>query len=189
MTDSFELFQQFREILCVCPCCGDLVRVSDLKLSAKGTVVKTWLDTYQSKLSKLQEKEENFSEKEAKLREKAVERGQQEAKKLINSCIYPAIRKLNISPFDIKPVLNPIDFVVFDGLNDEEEINRLLLLSKTSENKPLNELRKQVKAAVDEKRYDMQLARIDETGETAIELLAGLSSSQRTLGASSSEKD
>jgi hypothetical protein len=44
----FEEFQLFRKILCVCPCCGELVRLSDLRLKTKGEVEKTWLDDYEA---------------------------------------------------------------------------------------------------------------------------------------------
>ena len=46
MTEFFKEFQEFRKILCICPCCNDIVRVSDLHLKTKGKVSKTWLDKY-----------------------------------------------------------------------------------------------------------------------------------------------
>ena len=69
MTELFKEFQEFRNILCLCPCCGDLVRVSDLRLKAKGPAPTTWLDDYEKKSQAMDKKEENFDEKEQKLRE------------------------------------------------------------------------------------------------------------------------
>ena len=69
MTELFEEFQKFRKILCVCPCCGDLVRVSDLRLKLKGRVVRTWLDDYEKLSLTLDKKEERFDEALAEFRE------------------------------------------------------------------------------------------------------------------------
>lgn len=63
MSELFKEFQEFRKILCICPCCGDLVRVSDLKLKVKGPASRTWLDDYEKKsliLDKREEKLFNF---------------------------------------------------------------------------------------------------------------------------------
>jgi len=75
MNELFQEFQQFRKILCVCPCCGEIVRVSDLRLKAKGPAVRTWLDDYRDKEKKIDRKEERFDEREEGLRSR---RGKEE---------------------------------------------------------------------------------------------------------------
>ena len=82
MTQLFEEFQAFRRILCICPCCGDLVRVSDLKLKGKGAIAKTWLDKHQKKEQDMAKKAEKFGEREERLREIAREKGRKEAEKV-----------------------------------------------------------------------------------------------------------
>ena len=55
-----EEFQEFRKILCICPCCGEMVRVSDLKIKVKNKIEKTWLDKHEAKIIQLEkEKEED----------------------------------------------------------------------------------------------------------------------------------
>ena len=49
----FTNFLEFRKILCICPCCNNLTRVSDLRLKAKGKVAKTWLDDFEDKLDSM----------------------------------------------------------------------------------------------------------------------------------------
>jgi predicted Holliday junction resolvase-like endonuclease len=34
-----------------------------------------------------------------------------------------ALRVLKLDPFDVKPILNPIDFVVFKGMNKADSIS------------------------------------------------------------------
>jgi len=166
---SFEEFQEFRKILCVCPCCGDLVRVSDLKLKAKGSTTKTWLDRYDNKLRLLQRKEEKFDEIEKKLRGKAREEGRKEAQKIFNKAISPSFRELKYNPFDIKPILNPVDFIVFKDMNQKEMVSDIIFLSKKLNNEILNVLRKQVKETIANKNYEWTVARIDNKGSIEFE--------------------
>ena len=165
----FEEFQQFRKILCVCPDCGAIVRVSDLKLKTKGVGVKTWLDEYETKSKLIDDKEEKFEKIAEKLREDSVKRGRKEAEKRFNQVINPAFRSLKLDPFDIKPILNPVDFLVFKGMNQKDSINQIVFLSKVCDNPSLNALRAQVKNSVQEKRYDWQVARVGDKGEISIE--------------------
>jgi len=83
----FEEFQLFR-ILCVCPCCGDLVRMSDLRLKAKGPATKTWLDEHETKEQKLANQEEAFEEEEEKLGISA-RKGEKGSRKSIPRCNMP----------------------------------------------------------------------------------------------------
>ena len=127
MMSLVEQFQLFRKILCVCPCCGDLVRVSDLRLKTKESDVKTWLDNYNLKTLQLSKKEEKFAEQEDDLREKAREKGRKEAKKCFNKAICPTLKSLKCDPNDIKPLFHPIDYVVFKGMNKEESVNDIIM--------------------------------------------------------------
>ena len=169
MTELFEEFQLFRRILCVCPCCGNFVRVSDLRLKAKEPAVRTWLDDHEKKDRELAEKEEQFKQKEEKLRELAREKGRKAAEKVFYKAICPSLKALKLDPFDVKPILHPIDFVVFKGMSKEETISDIILLTRQHNCPSINTVREQIKTAVLKNRYDWQIARIDEKGNIAFE--------------------
>jgi len=42
----------------MCPKCNDLMRLSELHLRSKEKAPKTWLDTYESKINAIEDKEE-----------------------------------------------------------------------------------------------------------------------------------
>jgi len=109
-------------------------------------------------------KEQRLDEKEEELREVAREKGRKQATKVINKAICPALKALKLDPFDVKPILNPVDFVVFKGMNKTESVSDIILLSRIYRCPPLNLVRHQVKTAVQKKNYDFQLARVDERG-------------------------
>ena len=92
MSELFREFQEFRRILCVCSCCGDLVRLSDLHLKTKGKIARTWLDDYENKSRLFKKKEERFGEQEQELRKLARERGRRAAKIAFNNAISPKLK-------------------------------------------------------------------------------------------------
>lgn len=169
MTELFEEFQEFRRILCVCPCCGELVRVSDLRLKAKGPAVRTWLDDYEKKEKEIEKREVSFDEQEEGLREKAREKGRKEAKKVFNRAVCSSLKALKLDPFDVKPILNPIDFVVFKGMNKMQSVSDIILLSQEHKCPSLDIVRRQIKIAVEKTKYEWQVARIDDRGNIILE--------------------
>lgn len=164
MNELFKEFQEFRKILCVCPCCGDIVRISDLKLKTQETKGKSWRDTYDKQLFELEKLKEKFDKDEKGLREIACEKGRKAAEIVFNNAISPSLKKLKYSPYDVKPVFFPIDFLVFKGMNQRNSIDELIFLSKRSGDSILNSIRKKVQTAVQDKKYDWEVARIDDSG-------------------------
>lgn len=164
----FEEYQTFRRILAVCPC-GKLHRVSDLQLKSKAEIKeKTWLDEFDIENNKLLAEEQAFEEQKEKLRQTEIEKGRKEAEKVFYKAVCPSLRKLKLNPFDIKPILHPIDFIAFNGMTNEESISDIRLLTR-EQCAILDPIRKQIKKVVEAKKYDWQVARIGETGSILLE--------------------
>jgi len=164
----FEEYQAFRRILAVCPC-GNLHRVSDLQLKSKAEIrEKTWLDEFDIASNKLLAKEQAFEEQKEKLRQAEIEKGRKEAEKVFYKAVCPSLRKLKLNPFDIKPILHPIDFIAFNGMTNEESISDIRLLTR-EQCATLDPIRKQIRKAVEAKKYEWQVARIDDSGNISME--------------------
>ena len=170
MADNIvNLFQSFRTILCVCPCCGDLVRLSDLRLKYKGKAPSTWLDTYDSKVKRLEKKESLFEEKEGELRDAAIKRGRAKVPELICKCMDKDIASFNYNPYDIKALLHPVDFVVFNGLNERNKLEDVTFLSKQTSNEALRKIRSSLESTIDKEKYDWRIARVSVEGKVELE--------------------
>ena len=167
--DPVSIFQSFRTILCICPCCGDLVRVSDLKLRYGGKAPRTWLDTYDMSSMKLDKKEAELDEKEGEMREAAKERGRKQVPKLVCKCLDGEITRLKYNPYDIKALLHPVDFVVFNGMSDGEEVKDIAFVSKATTNPTVNKLRGSLRSAVQKESYEWQVARVSLDGKITLE--------------------
>ena len=168
INELLDVFQSFRKILCICPCCGEIVRMSDLHLKYSGKSPKTWLDKYELELLSLQEKERTFEAEEAELREKAIERGRNKVPSMIKNCLCSEFKKLEYDPYDIKAVMDPVDFVVFDGLNEGKQVQSITFLSKNP-NPITRKVTDSIKTTVAKGNYDWKVARITTTGKVDFE--------------------
>jgi predicted Holliday junction resolvase-like endonuclease len=166
---AFEEFQNFRKILCVCPDCGRIVRRSDLKIKTKAEIEFTWLDYYEFREKLCSDREAAFDAVKDELREAARIEGRKQAEIVFNKAIKQEFRRMNYDPIDIKPVLNPVDFIVFQGMNKNEEITDLVFLSSKLENPMINSLRDQVKTSIENNNYEWLVARINDLGKIKFE--------------------
>jgi len=168
VNNILTIFQSFRTILCVCPKCNNIQRLSDLTLKFKGKVKKTWLDTYDSKIRFLEKKEDIFEEKEDELRKKSIERGRRKVEKIVFNSLQDGFMKTNYNPYDVKAILHPVDFVVFNGMTNGN-IEDISFLSKQTNNRELTLLRDSVQDTIKNKRYDWEVARVSAEGKLKIE--------------------
>lgn len=169
MINFIEEFQQLHKILCVCPRCNKIVRTSDLHLKVKGTIIKTWLDLYNTRVFTIEKKEEKFDEKEDALREKSREKGRNEAKKMMDKTILPVFKEMKTNLSDVIPLLHPADFVIFNGMSQKNKVSDVLFLSKKTQFEHLQGIRRQVQLAVEQKRYKWQVGRIENDGKINFE--------------------
>ena len=154
-----ETFQAFRTIFSLCPCCNQIQRLSDLRLRYEGKGSPTWLDKMQARENRLGKMEETFAEKENGLRAQAAERGRLKVNAIITRSMVKELAQLKFNPYDIKPLMHPVDFVVFQGMNDGT-LEQVLLLSRRSGVSSLSTMRKQIASAVADKKYGWKVARV-----------------------------
>jgi len=162
--DLLTTFQSFRTILCVCPCCNEVHRLSDLRLKFEGKAEHTWLDTIEEKGLKLDEKETVFEEREAYMRQLAAERGRKKVADVVRKSMVKEYADLKLNPYDIKPLLHPVDYVVFDGM-EEGKMEEVFFLSKSTRNPAISALRRQIRKAVEAKSYLWKVARVGVDGK------------------------
>lgn len=168
MSQIVGTFQAFRRVLCLCPHCNSIKRLSDLHLRYQGVGPRTWLDTFETRVSALTRKEELFDDKEKKLRDEATERGRRRVPALVRKSMDSQFAKMKYNPYDIKALLHPVDFVVFDGLESKNKLRQIVFLSKTAESDWLTGLRNSVHEVVDQKNYNWQVARVSVDGKIEI---------------------
>ena len=166
MDDFLTVFTNFKTILCVCPNCKALPRLSELQIFSSKKTLKDWMDDWQERMNGLEEKINGFHEKESMVREEAAKRAQAQVPKLIKKSLSDHIVSLKYNPYDIKPINHPIDLVVYDGMSDGDVKDVIFLHSK---NKAMRELHKSVHNVVENKEYDWKVVRISMDGKLEFE--------------------
>ena len=168
MNTFLETFHQFKVVICVCPKCRSLSRLSDLRLSSKEKVPKTWLDDYDAAKQKIEDRKADFDEKEGLIRKEAIERGRAQVPKIVKKSMINQFTKLNYDPYDIKPILYPVEFVIFNGMN-KGDLKNISLLSRKSKSPIIQNLQENVAEVIDKKKYDWKLLRVSIEGDIAYE--------------------
>ena len=162
-----DIFQQLKTILCLCPNCSSLLRVSQLlHLRSTAPAPRTWLDDYDEQIQKLKikddrvsRKEDKFASQEDEIREKSRERGQGRVVSTVLKSMDDYFSKKKYNPYDIKPIIHPVDFVIFNGDHDKQ-VNEVVFLSKKSNNPNLAALQKnqkQIRDAVNDGKVRSEL--------------------------------
>jgi len=163
------LFQQARTVLCLCPCCGEIVRVSDLRLRYEGVTPLTWLDKHEQRVSIFEKKEEKFDESAASIREESREKGRKLARKTVIKLVRKALPGCDYHPQDIKALLHPVDYVVFCGMTEGAKIDKIVLLSTETEDQALKRVRPSIEKAINQQQYSWNVARVLEDGSVRLE--------------------
>ena len=170
MNSLLKTFQQFKSVLCICPHCSKLLRLSDIQnLRTTKPAPRTWLDDYDVSIKKIEsrdelvgEKENRLSAQESVLRAKSAARGQKKVKTIVQKSLQNAsLKKYN--PYDIKPILHPVDFVIYNGNNDKQ-IKEIVFLSKKSEVSDLRQLQESIHECVKNKNYDFRETKVSNSG-------------------------
>ena len=185
MADTLDLFNQFKTILCLCPHCSSLLRLSQLHLRSDVPSQKTWLDEYDLKKIKLGNGRKDFSERIQTKRidkgekKEATQRGRTKVVNTVLNSLHSSsstnmLKKYN--PFDVKPIIHPVDFVIFNGDYEakktkykKKKIQEVVFFSKKSENSDMLNLQKSVDECVKNKNYDFKVVRINNSGNVSFE--------------------
>ena len=166
MDDMLSTFTNFKNILCICPECNNISRLSQLYIYSNQKTQKTWLDDYEDRVRVFGELESEHDSKVNEIREQAIQRGRDQVPKMVNNSLSGSITKLKYDPYDIKPINHPIDYVVYDGMN-AGSINNVVFLHE--KNPDLAKLHKSIHNTVEKKNYDWKIARLSREGTLEIE--------------------
>jgi len=166
-TGLLSYFQDFQKVLVICPKCKRIFRLSELKLSYRAKVKHTWLDELRSEENRIERMEERLEEDWDKIREKAQEKGKKQLPKLLQRCV-PIICKHGYYPQDLKTLFDPVDFVVFDGMNLKENVKRVVLFDGPAFDRRREKIQTSIKKVIKKGNYEWQTIKIDERGRIVL---------------------
>lgn len=159
--DIVIFFNIYRQIFGICPCCGNVFRLSDAKISVKKKFKIDWYEKIEKKLELLSEKELRLEELRISIQEKARERGYKKAINRIKK-IDPIFSPRKLDPDDAKVIFNPIDYSVFHGMRSGNIKKIILLDRKLTNNK---RIQKSIEKTIEKENYEWKTLRVLDNGE------------------------
>lgn len=164
--DLIKFFSYQRQIFGVCPCCGELFRLSDCKVYRKEAPITDWKEKLEKQNIALDRLEEKLDEKMEALREKARENGRKQADKLIKK-VDPVFAPLKLNPDDAKVVFHPIDFLVFNGMK-AKALKNLVLLDSANKPKQLLSAQESIINQVEKGNYEWLTMNVELDGKISM---------------------
>jgi len=127
-----------QEVLATCPCCGNIFRLVEGKFvfPQKRPKPCEYLDliALEGRLSDAEERLESaverFNEKLEAQRQRLAELGRRKAKKRLKK-IDPTFSGKNIDPQDVKVIFDPVEYLIFHGLNSEDGVGSVEFVSRS----------------------------------------------------------
>jgi predicted Holliday junction resolvase-like endonuclease len=142
-----------QEVLAICPCCGEIFRLVEGKFVFPKQRPKTceYLDlvALEGRIAEeeahLSSAEERFADKLQEQRQGLVELGRRQAKKRLR-IIDPIFSAKDIDPQDVKVVFDPVEYLIFHGLNSEHGLDFVEFVSRV----PISKLQEAMVKSIDQ---------------------------------------
>jgi predicted Holliday junction resolvase-like endonuclease len=160
-----EFYSSLRQIFLVCPHCDQIHRLSECKIYQKAKPSVDWKEKIDKEIDRLESLEEKLKEKIDQAREAARQAGRKEADKIVKK-IDPIFRPLGLNCNDCKVIFHPVDFVVFDGMNDNTgdcSIKEILLVDKEKTG-PAAPIQNSIEKAIQKKQFEWLTLRVQNDG-------------------------
>lgn len=165
--EVLEFYSSLRQIFTVCPCCEEIHRLSDCKLYQRTKPPVDWKEKLDKEIDRLERMEEKLQEKIEAARILAREAGRKSADKVVKK-IDPVFYPLKLNPNDAKVIFHPVDFLVFNGMNNhigDNSIKQILLLDKNNKSGQSLSIQKSIEKVVQTKSYEWLTLRVDNDGK------------------------
>lgn len=160
MSDFVTYLREGRHMFSACTHCGSIARLSELELERKGRYSPDWLDEISAKLDRLGQRTFELQQKAKDLQAQARSRAEKEIlpKRLLQ--IAPALSRSGVDPRDVSALFDPVEFVVFRGMNSDDGVRDVQFLSVG----PKTEASRRLEAVVASRAYDWNLIRVSDDG-------------------------
>lgn len=155
--------QEFRRILGVCPCCGEIFRLTDLMIAYRAKPSVTWLDRLEADEERQQRAEDKFAEDERQIRELAKKRGRQALPSLLREA-EPVFACRGYFAHDVKPLFDPVDYIIFDGMNAAPAVTRIVLFDGPALGHARERIQRSIQRALEGGNYEWKTVRMGKDG-------------------------
>jgi predicted Holliday junction resolvase-like endonuclease len=146
-TEILKFFNSQRQIFGICPKCREFIRMSDCRVFLRAIPKEDWMDSLDAEAARLELLAEKLEERRQDLQELARKKGRIAARKIVKK-IDSVFTPRGLNPDDAKVLFHPIDYIVFDGMKNTEEVKRIVFLDRISPSKKHIKLQRSIERAI-----------------------------------------
>ena len=162
-----SVYNDIKKVYGICPCCGEIFRLSDATLFSKTPPPKTQFDVLKDSQARLERSVERFGEQEDQIREDARSRGMKLAQRRLRR-IAPAFLSRQINPNDVKVIFDPVEYIAFRGLN-AGSCTGIELIDRPPGDRRKERIHSSIESAVKRGNLEWRTIQITDDGEVAKE--------------------
>jgi predicted Holliday junction resolvase-like endonuclease len=162
-------FETGQEIYGECPCCGDIFRVSEIRVFYGKKPPKDWLDRLEEKGSQLDEDRKQFEQDRDKIVSNAIERSRVIYIGKTLEHIAPIFPQVEHHPRDVRGLFDPIDYVAFNGMFEKKSIDSISFIEIKTGKSKLTPIQRKIRDAVEDQRVEWKMYNITDIIEKNLE--------------------
>ena len=143
---------------CDCPCgCGEEIKLNDTDLFYLDDFSKTGQESYHQMQIDLQEQKEELRNREKILKAKRQVSARAVNFGFISERIAPALPQFPFAHKDCRSLFDPIDYIIFEGLNKGDTVTKIIFAEIKTGNARLNGHQKEIKSLIENKKVQFQI--------------------------------
>lgn len=140
-----------------CPWCGAPMRLKDAGLFYLDDFTDDAADLYKQYTSELKERRKDLRERRKKISARSeIAAASINVGKILER-ICPSLRTFSHDKNDCRALLDPIDYVIFEGLAATGKVSRIIFAEVKSEGIPLFPWQRQIKSLVEEGKVEFDI--------------------------------
>lgn len=160
--DQLEFYNSLRTHFCQCSNCKNIYRLTDSPIFKDVRPKLDWMEKLDREIGVLEEREARLKAKIQQARINATIEGRKAANEHIAQ-FDTIFKPLDLNPDDAKVQFHPIDYIVFNGMNDpcDQRIRNLVLLDRKENTSPTQS---SIASCIHEEKYGFLTIKIREDG-------------------------
>jgi predicted Holliday junction resolvase-like endonuclease len=153
-----SVFQDFKRIYGLCPCCGEPFRLSDANLFTRKAPPRTDFESLAIEWKKVESRWQRLDDQRGALREKARLKGRVAAQERLQ-LFQPFFSRQKLNVRDVKVLFDPVDYLAFRGLG-EGDCAEVIFIDREPDSDRRERLHTSLRRAIDGGNLEWQTVRI-----------------------------
>ncbi|MBM3714106.1 MAG: hypothetical protein FJW56_11860 [Actinobacteria bacterium] len=140
-----------------CPCCDKPIKLKDAGLFYLDDFTKEATALYEEYLNALKERRDELKNKKIKMSQKSEIISKSVNIGFILERLAPSLKAFKFHKNDCRSLFDPIDYVIFEGLQEKGKVSKIIFTDIKTGNARLNSHQKQIKNLVNKKKLSFDI--------------------------------